>query len=206
VLVPRLTSAHYYLVAMLRSAGLKEEDVTLVSMPAPLPAVAGQATVAPSKFRSAEALARGDVDVIATFEPEPQVAVNLLGKDAIVLQDRKVYREAFNLNARATDLADPDKRRAIVRFVRGVSDASKALKKDREPYVAHISSVLGFSPEQISWGWPETNFPVRIIPDMLDVLEVEEVWLARVSNRAPRNRAELAKFIDRSVVEEALKD
>jgi len=34
---------------------------------------------------------------------------------------------------------------------------------------------------------------------------VEEQWLARTANRAPRSRAELAKFIDRSVVEEALK-
>jgi sulfonate transport system substrate-binding protein len=206
VLLPRLTSAHYYLVAMLRSAGLNEEDVTVVSLPAPPPAQAGQAAATPpSKFRMAEALARGEADVMATFEPEPEVAVHLLGKDAIVLQDRKVYREAFNLNARATDLADPEKRRAIVKFVRAVADASKALKKDPRPYLPHISSVIGFSTEQISWGWPETQFPVRIIPDMLDVLEVEEAWLAKVSNRAPRTRAELEKFIDRSVVEEALR-
>ena len=45
---------------------------------------------------------------------------------------------------------------------------------------------------------------MRIIPDMLDVLEREELWVAKASNRAPRSRAELAKFIDRSVVEEAL--
>ena len=133
------------------------------------------------------------------------MAVHLLGDDAIVLQDRKVYREAFNLNARATDLANPEKRRAIVRFVRAVADATKALKKDRTPYVGHISGVLGFTSEQIGWGWPETQFPVRIIPDMLDVLEVEEQWLAKVSNRAPRSRTELEKLIDRSVVEEALK-
>jgi NitT/TauT family transport system substrate-binding protein len=205
VLVPRLTSAHYYLSAMLRSAGLKDEDVTLVSMPAPPPAPPGQPVSPPSKFRSAEALARGEVDVIATFEPEPAVAVNLLGKDAVVLQDRKVYREAFNLNARGKDLADPQKRRAIVRYVRAVADASKALKKDPRPYLPQISSIIGFTEEQIGWGWPETEFPVRIIPDMLDVLETEEVWLAKVSNRAPRSRAELEKFIDRSVVEEALK-
>lgn len=204
VLVPRLTSAHYYLVAMLRSAGLKEEDVTLVTLPAPPQAVAGQAAPAPSRFRMAEALARGDADVMATFEPEPEVAVHLLGKDAIVLQDRKVYREAFNLNARATDLADADKRRAIVRFVRAVADATKALKKNPKPHLPHISSVLGFSEEQIGWGWPETEFPVHIIPDMLDVLETEEVWLAGVSNRAARSRVELAQFIDRSVVKEAL--
>ncbi len=42
VLVPRLTSAQYYLVAMLRSAGLKEEDVTLVSMPAAAGGRAGE--------------------------------------------------------------------------------------------------------------------------------------------------------------------
>ena len=208
VLLPRMTSAHYYLVTMLRSAGLEEEDVTFVTLPGPPPGVqqaAGVPLTPSTRFRLAEALARGDADVIATFEPEPEVAVHLLGDDAIVFQDRKVYREAFNLNARAPDLADPEKRRAIVRFVRAVADATKALKKDPKPYLPHISSVLGFTEEQIGWGWPETEFPVHIIPDMLDVLEVEEQWVAKVSNRAPRSREELAKFIDRSVVEEALR-
>jgi NitT/TauT family transport system substrate-binding protein len=204
VLVPRLTSAHYYLVAMLRSAGLKEEDVTLVSLPG-FPPQAAQPASQTSKFRMAEALARGEVDAIAAFEPEPAVAVNLLGKDAIALQDRKVYREAFNLNARAKDLADPQKRRAIVRYVRAVADASRALAKNPAPYLPYISSVIGFSVEQIHWGWPETKFPVRIIPDMLDVLEAEEMWLAKMSNRTPRSRTELEKFIDRGVVEEALR-
>ncbi len=51
----------------------------------------------------------------------------------------------------------------------------------------------------------ETRFPVKIIPDMLDVLETEEKWLAKSGNRAPRSRTELSRFIDRSVVEEALK-
>jgi sulfonate transport system substrate-binding protein len=199
VIAPRNTSAEYYLVAMLRSVGLKEEDVQIVSMPAP------PAGTPSSKFRSADALKRGDADVIATFEPEPEAAMRLLGQDGIVLQDRKVYREAFNLHARAPDLADPEKRRAIVRFVRAMADASKALKKDRTPYLEHLSSVIGFSPEEISWGWPETEFPVKIIPDMLDVLETEEVWVAKERNRTPRPRAELANFIDRSIGEEALK-
>ncbi len=48
------------------------------------------------------------------------------------------------------------------------------------------------------------EFPVKIIPDMLDVLEVEEAWVAANMNRAPRSRAELAKLIDYSVLEEAL--
>jgi NitT/TauT family transport system substrate-binding protein len=202
VLVPRQTSAQYYLVTMLRSAGLREEDVTLVSLPAP---PASYPSGPARRFRMAEALARGDADVIATFEPEPAVAMQLLGADGIVLQDRKVYREAFNLNARAQDLADPAKRGAIVRFVRAVADASKALQKNPAPYLAEISKTIGFSVEHIALGWPETEFPVQIIPDMLDVLEEEELWLAKTAGRTPRNRAELAKLIDRSVVEEALR-
>jgi len=205
-LAPANTSAMYYLTAMLRSAGLKEEDVILVNQPAAQAAPAGQVAPAtpPSKFRMADALAAGTADVIAAFEPEPEVAARKLGNDAIVLQDRKVYREAFNLHARGKDLADPEKRRSIVAFVRAVAEASKALKTDPKPYLPHISSVIGFSLEEISWGWPETQFPVEIIPDMLDVLVTEEAWVAKVSNRAPRSREELAKFIDRSVVKEAI--
>jgi hypothetical protein len=39
---------------------------------------------------------------------------------------------------------------------------------------------------------------------MLDVLEIEETWVAKERNRVPRSRAELAGLIDYSVVEEAL--
>lgn len=197
VMTPRLTSANYYLVAMLRTVGLTEADVELV----PLPPAQGDQT---GMDQMSEALARGDVDVISIWEPEPEDSIHRLGDDAIVFQDRSVYREVFNLHARATDLAEPSKRRSIVAFVRAVADATAALKADPEPHWPHVSSVTGFTAEEVAWGWPEMEFPVRIVPDMLDVLEVEEVWVAAASDRAPRSRAELAKFIDSSVVEEAL--
>jgi sulfonate transport system substrate-binding protein len=79
------------------------------------------------------------------------------------------------------------------------------LNDSPEMYWPHVSSVTGFTTEEISWGWPEMQFPVQIIPDMLDVLVVEEVWVAKERNRQPRSREELARFIDRSVVEEALR-
>jgi sulfonate transport system substrate-binding protein len=196
-MLPRNTSAHYYLVAMLRTVGLTEEDVEIVNLP---PAQGDQTGM----DQMSDALARGDVDVISIWEPEPEDAIHELGDDAIVFQDRSVYREVFNLHARAPDLADPSKRRAIVGFVRAVAEASAALNDDPERYWAHVSSITGFTTEEISWGWPEMQFPVRIIPDMLDVLEIEDAWVAKERNRAPRSRAELAMFIDTSVVEEAL--
>ncbi|HEY3517282.1 MAG TPA: ABC transporter substrate-binding protein [Gammaproteobacteria bacterium] len=197
VMLPRNTSAHYYLVAMLRTAGLTEDDVEVVNL---LPAQGDQSGM----DQMSDALARGDVDAISIWEPEPEDAIHRLGDDAVVFQDRSVYREVFNLHARATDLADATKRRSIVAFVRAVAQAAAALKDDPEAHWPHVSSVTGFTTEEISWGWPEMEFPVRIIPDMLDVLEVEDVWVAKERDRAPRSREELARFIDASVVEEAL--
>lgn len=197
VMLPRNTSANYYLVAMLASVGLTEDDVTLVPLP---PAADTKA----SMDLMSDALVAGEVDVISIWEPEPDDAIRQLGDDAIVLQDRSVYREVFNLHARASDLADPQKRRAIVTFVRGVLDANDALAASPEPWWPDVASVIGYNVEQIAAAWPEMAFPGRIIPDMLEVLETEEVWVARERDRAPRSREELAQFIDRSVVEEAL--
>jgi len=197
VMLPANTSANYYLVAMLATVGLTEADVVLV----PLPPQLGDQT---GMDQMSDALVRGDVDVISIWEPEPEDAIQQLGDDAIVLQDKSVYREVFNLHARAPDLADPDKRRSIVAFVRAVAQATAALQADPEQYWPHISSITTFTEEEIAMGWPEMEFPVQIIPDMLDVLEVEEVWVAKERNRTPRTREELAVFIDYSVLEEAL--
>ncbi len=197
VMLPANTSANYYLVAMLRTVGLNEDDVELVPL---LPDRDGQTGM----DQMSDALARGEVDAISMWEPEPADAIVQLGDDAVMLQDRSVYREVFNLHARATDLADPDKRRSIVEFVRAVARATAALQTDPEAHWPHVSSITGFSLEEIAAGWPEMEFPVAIVPDMLDVLEIEEVWVAKERDRAPRSREELAGLIDRSVVEEAL--
>jgi sulfonate transport system substrate-binding protein len=197
VMLPPNTSAHYFLVAMLRTVGLSEQDVEVVGLP---PAQGDQTGM----DQMSDGLARGDVDAISIWEPEPEDAIHRLGDDAVAFQDRSVYREVFNLHARATDLADPAKRRSIVEFVRAVARATEALENDPEAYWPQVSSITSFTLEEISWGWPEMQFPVRIVPDMLDVLEIEETWVAKERNRVPRSRAELAGLIDHSVVEEAL--
>jgi NitT/TauT family transport system substrate-binding protein len=197
VMTPANTSANYYLVAMLRTVGLTDEDVTIV----PLPMQNGDQT---GMDQMSDALARGDVDAISIWEPEPEDAIRQLGDDAIVFQDRSVYREVFNLHARAPDLSDPAKRAAIVEFVRSLARATAALKENPEQYWPLVSSVTSFTEEEIGMGWPEMEFPVRIIPDMLDVLVEEEPWIAKQQNREARSREELAKIIDTSIVDEAL--
>lgn len=196
VMLPRNTSANYYLVAMLATVGLTDDDVTIVPIPPDNGLERGM-------NKMSDALLAKEVDAISIWEPEPDDALKQLGDDGIMFQDRSVYREVFNLHARASDLADPAKRAAIVEFVRGLIKASEAIKTNPEQYIDHVSSITRFTPDEIRVGYPEMEFPVDIIPDMLDVLETEEKWVAKERSRMPRTRAELEYLIDRSVVEEA---
>jgi len=197
IMLPRKTSANYFLVAMLGTVGLTEADVEIIGLAQEKDGQSGMAQM--SGY-----LARGEVDAISIWEPESVNALERLGDDAIVFQDRDLYREVFNLHARAQDLADPEKRRAILAYVRSVAEATEALKEEPTRYWDHLSDVSGFSLHEIEESWPELEFPVQIVPDMLDVLEREDVWVAKELDRAPRTREELAKLIDHSVLPEAL--
>src|SRR6188474_1778058 len=105
VVTPRTTSAHYHLVAMLRSAGLQESDVTIVSAPA---------------TQMAAALTKGEADAISMWEPESQNAVVALGNDAIIFQNNKVYRELYSIYSTTDVLNDPRRRKELVSFVREI--------------------------------------------------------------------------------------
>ena len=72
VMLPANTSANYYLVAMLRTVGLTEDDVELVPLP---PDRDGQTGM----DQMSDALARGDVDAISMWEPEPEDAIRPVG-------------------------------------------------------------------------------------------------------------------------------
>ena len=199
IIVPRRTSANYYLVAMLETVGLTEDDVELVGLPA-------ADDVKTMLDRMSDEMLAGRADAISIWEPEPEDAIHELGDDAIVFQDKSVYREVFNLHTTATALADPAQRASIVAFVRAVAEASAALQADPERYWPEIAELTGYTVEQVEMGWAEMEFPVQIVPDMLDVLEKEEAWVATELDREPRSRAELAELIDYSVLEEALAD
>jgi NitT/TauT family transport system substrate-binding protein len=188
--VPRNTSAHYYLVKMLATAKLTEADITLVTMPV---------------NQAVQALSDGRLDAMVAFEPDPEKARDLLGPDAIVLQDKRVYRELFNLNTSAKVLADPAKRRAVVELVRTLMATSKQWSKNPEPSLPLISAKLTLPPELIKKALPEIRYAGGMVKDLLDVLEEEELWVAKEQNRAPRTRAQLNTLIDRSVLEEARK-
>lgn len=189
ITTPRNTSAHYFLVKMLATGHLAEGDVTLV-------------TIAPLTEMSA-ALKDGRVDAISMWEPESERAIAAVGPDAIVFQDRGVYRELFNLNTSAKVLADPAKRRAMVELLRSLISSSEKIRRRPSEYWPLIAAKLNYTPETVSRSWPNLRYAGGLAPDLLDVMTEEEVWVAKERNRTPRTRAQLAALIDRSLLDEA---
>ena len=183
------TSAGFFLARMLAQAQLSFADI----VPVRISPIEGMA----------EALARREVDAVAIWEPHGGNAALALGEDRIEFPGDGVYRELFNLNTTATNLADPVKRQRIVAFVRAIINASEAIARDPEPAKRLVAATGGFTANEVSRAWPTLTFTAALPPDLLDTLEAEEQWLAAQDGRAPRPLATLAGLIDATILAEA---
>ena len=119
VSVPRDTSAHYYLVRTLVTAGLTEADVTLVDLP---------------RDGMAAGVAAGRADALVMWEPEAEKGVAALGQDVTIFQDNRMYREFFSLYASTEVLGNPKRRQELVGFVRALLAATDEVKRRPEPH------------------------------------------------------------------------
>jgi sulfonate transport system substrate-binding protein len=184
------TSAGYFLHRMLATQGLSFDDITAVPM-TPL-------------SNMTEALRKGEVDAVAIWEPEGVNSEKALGADAIVFEGDGVYAELFNLNTTVGALDNPAKRAQIVRFVRSIIDATAALHQFPDKAQQLSVEAGGFSAEDVRESWEHHSFNAKPLPQTLDVLVLQEEWLAKRENRTPRTREQLATLIDTSIYQEAL--
>jgi sulfonate transport system substrate-binding protein len=183
------TSAHYYLVKALALAGVEENAVTVV----PIMPITGMFA----------ALKNREVDAVAIWEPESEKSAAALGSDAIVLQDRNLYRELFNLQTSTRVLNDATKRLALVEFVKSLVMASAGLRNRPLEFRPLLSAKLNYTEAVIDHSWPQLRYKGSIADDLLDVMTEEERWVAKERNRAPRSREQLAILIDRSLLDQA---
>lgn len=188
------SSGEFFLDAMLRTAGLTAEDVTRVHY---------MAHTARPISQVPEALKRGEIDAVALWEPQPHRARVALGGDAIEFRDPVVYTEKFNLCTKQANLVHPAMRRRIVEFVRALIAAARRLKSEPEGAARLVAKAAGLDIDTVHGSWPCFNFPGTLAPDLLDVFERQEPWIAKLQRRAARNREALARLIDDSVLREA---
>lgn len=182
--IPR-TSAAFYLHKMLATAGLDEGDVAVVVF-------------------SRDKVAWDQVDAVAHWEPESEAAFSAFGEDAVELYLPRVYRERYNLNTTAANLADPAMRRRIVDFVQSVILASCEIRADPSDAWATAASTAGRPLHEVARSWGRQVYPAYLPDDLLALMVEEEAWLARIDGRASRPRDQLSPLIDPTVLRDAL--
>ena len=188
------SSGQFFLDQMLRTAGLTDEDVTLVHF---------MAHTAKPISTLPEALKRGEIDALALWEPQVQRAKHLLGADAVEFFDPAVYTEKFNVCTKQENLEDPALRREIVAFVRALVTAAQRLKKEPELGQKLVAKTAGLDIATVRNAWHCFDYPGTLATDLLDVFARQEPWIAKTQGRAPRSRDALSKLIDDSVLREA---
>jgi NitT/TauT family transport system substrate-binding protein len=148
-------------------------------------------------------IARGDIDAVALWEPQPHRAGVALGADAIEFRDTAVYVEKFNLCTTQRNLGDPALRRRITGFVRDVIAAARRLEADPEAGCRLVAKAAGLDIDTVRGSWSCFSFPGTLAPDLLDAFDRQEPWIAKIQGRAARSRQALARLIDDSVLREA---
>jgi len=181
------TSSAYFLHQMLGLVNLTESDVKTGSTPS----------------------ANSGGQAAAFWEPNmAQYAAGISAADRVEFQKddqgHEVYRELFDLHATAESLADPTKRRTIVRFVRSLITASEQIRTDPTVVYPLMTGPTGVSQAVLTESFKYERYAGTLVSDALDQLTAEEVWHAKANNRTARSRADLAKLIDTSVLQEAL--
>jgi len=184
------SSAAYYLHRALGTAGLRDEDVTIV--PVPLP-----------PRDAARLLIDGKADALALWDPEPEIAIEARGDDLVILEPETGYRELYNLHSTAAKLADPVTRQKIVRFVATLIRASREMRRNPDPAIDLAARVTDYPVGVVRSSWPLQTFPASLSPTLLDILTDEEAWLAARENRTARTRAQLETLIDPGIEAEA---
>ena len=188
------SSADFFLQVMLRTVGLAVTDVTRVPFMAKTDAPISQLP---------DALRSGKIDAVALWEPQVQRAKKAVGSDAIEFYDPAVYTEKFNLCTTQANLDDPAMRPRIVAFVRTMIAATQRLRVEPEIGWRLVAKTAGLDVETVRDAWHCFTYPGTLATDLLDILERQDPWVAKLQGRAPRDRETLARLIDGGVVREA---
>ncbi|KAK1830904.1 putative aliphatic sulfonates-binding protein [Podospora conica] len=181
-------------------AGLKDDDYTLVS--------GNMCMREPCAENSLpERLKRGEVDAFGCWETAPELAIQGMGEGAVaVFQNGTVYREVFSLYATAEALRDKKQRAEVVRYLKAVGETLEVFKKEPERAWKFVGGLLKLPEAVLRNVWADHIWgPGSLGKDLVDYLEKEDEYLARVDKRPRMSRKELEKFVDASAYEESLK-
>jgi NitT/TauT family transport system substrate-binding protein len=153
------TSGHFMLDALLNRQKLSTDDVTLYHLQ-------------PQEL--ADALLRGDVDAVATWEPYLGVLRTQLGANGTIFYSEGIYELPFTIAGRRDYVVSHPEImqklvRALVRAERLCQDAPDAARQI-------IAGAINVSLEELQEVWPSYQFSVTLDQSLLLTLEDETRW------------------------------
>jgi ABC-type nitrate/sulfonate/bicarbonate transport system substrate-binding protein len=190
------TSAAYFVQKYLATAGLKETDYTTVSGGSCNSAPCGSGTLP-------YMLSHGTVDAVGMWEPTLELAIEGLGSDAVVFQNKSVYREVYNLYTTAEKLKDTATRKSIVAYIKALKHVAAIFDCTPDKVIPRVARTMNMSESVVKTVWPIHDWKGGLASDLLDVLVPEDQWVAKVDRRSAIAKDELSSMIDSSVLAEA---
>lgn len=156
------TASHYYMDLLLLYHGIDPRSIVPVPM-------------APEAL--AQALSKGDVDAVSTWEPWGHAARGLSGSAVTVLESPKLYGQSFNL------LANNEYRLTHLRNMMGVlgalDDAIQFIRKNPEEARKILARDVGMDLETIKAVWPHYQFELSLQQSLLTTLQGQARWARR---------------------------
>jgi ABC-type nitrate/sulfonate/bicarbonate transport system substrate-binding protein len=145
------------------------------------------------------------VDAFGIWEPAVELGARALGSNAVIFQNTSVYREVYSLYTTTDKLNKPATRKNIVAYVKALNQTLEVFRGHPESVYATVGGNVGMDASIVQAVWPVHNWSGDLPSDLLDFLVVEDAYLAQTDGRATISRADLAKFIDPSVIADAQK-
>ena len=152
-------SSHYFLDRFLLFNAMKLEDVVVKH-------------VGPEKMP--DALASGEVDAIAVWEPSGYLAKKKLGANLQIFPAKDYYRETFNIVGLKKTISD--NKEVNIRILRALIDASEFIQGSPKEAQQIIIEELSLDKEFIDWIWDDFAFRVSLEQTLLITIENEARW------------------------------
>ena len=165
------TSAHYLLDSAATLAGVDPSRVNVVPM---------------QSDKMAAALAGGEVDALALFEPFAYNVMRSLGDQGVVLPTLRAYEQTWNLVA-AQSLV-PARDRDLTAVIRALDRADAFIHREPAKARAILRQRLGLDEAALDWMWDEKIYSLNLEQSLLNTLEGQARWALRnghVSGKAP---------------------
>ncbi len=189
------TSAGYFVNKLLASAGLGESDYRVVSGNICMRTPCGSNTFP-------QMIANKQIDAFGIWEPAVELGAQALGSNAVVFQNFSIYREVYSLYSTQEKLADPATRKNIVAFVKALNQTLDVFTHSPESVYSTVAQAVGMDAAVVKAVWPDHRWTGTWGPDLLDFLVQEDEYLATTDRRQAVPKAELAKFLDTSIIAE----